>query len=131
MSNIEKKAGYLFQASMQIGEGIALSVSGNMAEGATSAEMISELDKVLVALEKQNLKRMKLPAVQGALKDQKDALDRTKKQFEELRALEQSRGKLKGAEGAQIATCKTHIERLTEQIEKGEEILAALEQEAA
>ena len=126
----DKKAGYLFQASMQIGEGIALSVSGNLAEGASSKEMVSEMDKVLEALEKQNIKRMKLPAVNGALKDQKAALVRTKDQLEKLHFQEQGR-KLTTAERAQLETCKTQVDGITSQIEKGEEILAALEKEAA
>lgn len=126
----EKKAGYLFQASMQIGEGIALTVSGNLAEGSGTNEMVEEMDKVLAALEKQNVKRMKLPAVNGALKDQKAALVRTKDQLEKLAFQEQGR-KLTTAERAQLETCKTQIDGITAQIAKGEEILAALEKEAA
>lgn len=126
----EKKPGYLFQASMQVGEGIALTVSGNMPEGASSHDMVSEMDKVLAALEKQNVKRMKLPAVKGALQDQKDALARTTDQLEKLKFQEQGR-KLTSAEKAQMETCRIQIEKIAEQVAKGEEILASLEKEAA
>jgi len=126
----DKKPGYLFQASMQVGEGIALTVSGNLPEGASTGDMVSEMDKVLAALEKQNVKRMKLPAVKGSLQDQKDALSRTKDQLEKLKFQEQGR-KLNSGEKAQMETCTQQIERLTYQVEKGEEILAALEKEAA
>lgn len=130
MSN-EKKPGYLFQASMQIGEGIALTVSGNLAEGSSTNDMVGEMDKVLAALEKQNVKRMKIPAVKGALQDQKDALNKTVDQLEKLKYKDQSGEKLTSAEKAQMETCRTQISKITEQVTKGEEILSALEKEAA
>lgn len=126
----EKKAGYLFQASMQIGEGIALTVSGNLAEGSSTNDMVSEMDKVLSALEKQNIKRMKLPAIKGALQDQEDALARTEDHLEKLKFQEQGR-KLTSAEKAQLETCRTQIDKINEQVGKGKSILAALEKEAA
>lgn len=126
----DKKPGYSFQASMQIGEGIALTVGGTLPIGATTADMVSETNKVLDALEKQNAKRMKLPAIKGALQDQKDALVRAKKQAEEL-AFQEQGGKLNSAQKAQLNTCHVQIKGISEQIEKGEMILAMVEKEAA
>lgn len=126
----EKKPGYLFQASMQIGEGIALTVSGNLPEGSTTNDMVFEMDTVLAALEKQNIKRMKLPAIKGALQDQKDALTRTMDHLEKLKFQEQGR-KLSSSEKAQMETCITQVEKIAEQVAKGETILCALEKEAA
>lgn len=126
----QTKPGYLFQASIQIGERIGLTVSGNLPIGATPKEIESELDRIFNALEKQDLKRMKLPAIKGALKDQQDALARTKKRYEELAFQEQGR-KLSSADKAQQDTCEKQIRALSEQVEKGEEILAAMEKEAA
>lgn len=124
------KPGYLFQASIQIGERMALSVSGNLPLGAPQKEIEIELDRIFNAMEKQETKRMKLPAIKGALMDQKDALTRTKKRYEELAFQEQAR-KLNQAERAQQETCAKQISTLEEQVEKGEEILAAMEKEAA
>lgn len=126
----QTKPGYLFQASIQIGERIGLTVSGNLPIGAEPKEIEVELDRIFNAMEKQELKRMKLPAVKGALADQKDALVRTKKRFEELAFQEQGR-KLSSQDKAMQDTCEKQIRALTDQVEKGEEILAALEKEAA
>lgn len=124
------KPGYLFQASIQIGERMALSVSGNMPFGADPKTIEGELDRIFNAMEKQELKRMKLPAIKGALMDQKDALGKTKKCYEELAFQEQAR-KLSNAEKAQQETCAKQIKMITEQVEKGQEILTAMEKEAA
>lgn len=124
------KPGYLFQTSIQIGERMALTVSGNLPLDASAKEIETELDRIFNAMEKQEMKRMKLPAIKGALLDQKDALERTKKRYEELAFQEQGR-KLNNAEKAQQDTCFKQIATLTEQVEKGEEILAAMEKEAA
>lgn len=124
------KPGYLFQASIQIGEVMALSVSGNLPTGASPKEIEGELDRIFNAMEKQQLKRMKLPAIKGALKDQQDALERTKKKYEELSFQEQGR-KLSNAEKAQHETCFKQIEAITEQVEKGQKILDEMEKEAA
>lgn len=126
----QAKVGYLFQASIQIGERIGLTVSGNLPTGAAPKEIETELDRIFNALEKQELKRMKLPAIKGALMDQKDALEKTKKRYEELAFQEQAR-KLNQAEKAQQETCFKQIGMLTEQVEKGTEILEAMEKEAA
>lgn len=124
------KPGYLFQTSIQIGERMALTVSGNLPLDASAKDIESELDRIFEAMQKQEMKRMKLPAIKGALADQKDALERTKKRYEELAFQEQGR-KLTHAEKAQQDTCHKQIETLTEQVEKGEEILAAMVKEAA
>lgn len=124
------KPGYLFQASMQIGECIAITLNGNLPFGADAKVFEAEFDRVLSALEKQQLKRMKIPAVKGALQDQKDALARGKKLLEELAFQEQGR-KLGTAERAQQDTTAKQIATLSDQVAKGEEILAALEKEAA
>lgn len=124
------KPGYLFQASIQIGQNIALSINGNLPMGAAPKEIENELDRIFSAMEKQQLKRMKLPAVKGELQDQKDALERTKKRFEELAFQEQGR-KLTSADKAQQETCAKQISNLTVQIESGQKILDALEKEAA
>jgi archaellum component FlaC len=126
----QAKPGYLFQASIQIGERIGLTVSGNLPVGAQPKEIETELDRIFNALEKQELKRMKIPAIKGALKDQQDALERTKKRYEELAFQEQAR-KLNQGEKAQQETCHTQIKTLTEQVAKGSEILEAMEKEAA
>lgn len=126
----QTKPGYVFQASIQIGERMALTVSGNLPMAAEPKDIESELDRIFNAMEKQEMKRMKLPAIKGALMDQKDALARTKKRFEELAFQEQGR-KLTSADKAQQDTCEKQIRALTEQVEKGEEILAAMEKEAA
>lgn len=125
------KPGYLFQASMQIGEGIALTVSGNLPEGSTSKDMVAETDKVLEALEKQNIKRMKIPAIMGALKDQEDALTRTIEHYEKLKSQEQAGKKLTAGERAQLETCATQIENIGKQVAKGKAILAEMEKEVA
>lgn len=124
------KPGYLFQASIQIGERMSLTVSGNLPMNAEQKSIEVELDRIFNAMEKQELKRMKIPTVKGALKDQEDALDRTKKRYEELAFQEQGR-KLNNAEKAQQDTCYKQIEAITAQVEKGHEILTALEKEAA
>lgn len=124
------KPGYLFQASLQIGERMALTVSGNLPIEATPKGIEAELDRIFNAMEQQELKRMKIPAVKGALMDQKDALEKTKKRFEELNFQEQGR-KLTSTEKAQQDTCSKQISALKEQVEKGQEILDALEKEAA
>jgi archaellum component FlaC len=124
------KPGYLFQTSIQIGERMALTVSGNLPLDASAKEIENELDRIFDAMEKQELKRMKLPAIKGALQDQKDALERTEQRYEELAFQEQGR-KLNQAEKAQQETCHKQISTLREQVSKGEEILAAMEKEAA
>jgi hypothetical protein len=124
-----KKVGYVFQASMQIGEGIAISVSGNFQENSDSKEMVKEMDKVLAALEVQNVKRMKIPAVKGALRDQEDAVVRDKKHIEELK-FKQQESKLNQHEKAQLESSLVRLKQIEEQVEKGREILAALEKEA-
>lgn len=124
------KPGYLFQTSIQIGERMALTVSGNLSLEATAKDIENELDRIFDAMEKQELKRLKIPTVKGALQDQKDALERTKKRFEELAFQEQGR-KLNQAEKAQQDTCFKQIDTLKEQVAKGQEILDALEQKAA
>lgn len=121
---------YLFNASIQIGEGMALTVTGNFAKELDQKGIEAEFDKIFEAMAKQNTKRMKIPAVRGALQDQKDALDRTHKALEELKFAEQGR-KLSTAERAQYETCVVQLKKLTEQVSKGEEILDALEKEAA
>ena len=124
------KPGYLFQASLQIGERMALTVSGNLPLDANPHAIEKELDRIFNAMEKQELKRMKIPVVKGALMDQKDALEKTKKRFEELNFQEQGR-KLNTTEKAQQDTCSKQINALKEQIDKGQEVLDALEKEAA
>lgn len=124
------KPGYLFQASIQIGERMALSVSGNLPLGAVSKDIELELDRIFDAMEKQETKRMKLPAIKGALMDQKNALANARKRYEELAFQEQAR-KLNQAEKAQQDTCYKQIANLTDQVAKGQEILDALEKEAA
>lgn len=124
------KPGYLFQTSIQIGERMALTVSGNLPVDATAKDIEKELDRIFDAMQKQEMKRMKLPAIKGGLQDQKDALERTKKRYEELAFQEQGR-KLTHAEKAQQDTCHKQIETLTEAIESGEKVLAAAEKEAA
>lgn len=130
MSEIVEKPGYVFQASIQIGERMALTVSGNLPMNAEPKSIESELDRIFNAMEKQETKRMKIPAIKGALGDQKDALERTKKQYEELAFQEQGR-KLNSAEKAQQDTCSKQIKTLTEQVAKGQEILEAMEKQAA
>lgn len=124
------KPGYVFQASVQIGERMALTVSGNLPMNADPKTIEHELDRIFNAMEKQELKRMKLPAIKGALADQKDALTNTKKRYDELAFQEQAR-KLNQAEKAQQETCFKQIAMLTEQVGKGQEILDAMEKEAA
>lgn len=124
------KPGYLFQASIQIGERMALTVSGNLPLDADQKAIEGEFDRIFSAMEKQELKRMKLPAIKGALMDQKDALEKTKKRYEELAFQEQGR-KLNNAEKAQQETCAKQIEMIAEQVSKGQEILDAMEKEAA
>lgn len=46
-----KKAGYLFQLQMQVGQQVMASVSGNFPEGASRNEMYRELGKVSDALQ--------------------------------------------------------------------------------
>lgn len=130
MAEIVEKPGYVFQASIQIGERMALTVSGNLPMNAEPKAIESELDRIFNAMEKQETKRMKIPAIKGALGDQKDALERTKKQYEELAFQEQGR-KLNTAEKAQQDTCSKQIKALTEQVQKGQEILEAMEKQAA
>lgn len=127
----EKKPGYVFNASVQIGQATALTITGNIPEGATTEQIVEETEKVLKALDKHNARRMKLPAVKGALKDQKVALERAKDQFEKLKAKEQSGEKLNSGEKAQFQTCQQQIEKIAEQVEDGEAILAEVEKEAA
>jgi archaellum component FlaC len=129
VKEVENKAGYLFQASIQIGDRMALTVSGNLPVKAEAKEIETELDRIFNAMEKQETKRMKIPAIKGALGDQKDALERTKKQYEELAFQEQGR-KLNNAEKAQQDTCSKQIKALTEQVEKGQQILEAMEKAA-
>jgi hypothetical protein len=124
------KPGYLFQASIQIGNSMALTVSGNLPIDAEPKQIENELDRIFSAMEKQELKRMKLPAIKGALMDQKDALEKTKKRYEELLFQEQGR-KLNNAEKAQQETCYKQIEQIKEQVQKGETILEKMEKEAA
>lgn len=126
----EQKPGYIFNASMQIGQSMALTVSGNLPLDANAKTIESELDRIFDAMSKQETKRMKIPAVKGELKEQEDALVRTKKQYEELVFQEQGR-RLNNAEKAQMDTCDKQIKFLTTALEKGGEILAALEKEAA
>lgn len=124
------KPGYLFQASIQIGERMALTVSGNLPLDADQKALEGEFDRIFSAMEKQELKRMKLPAIKGALQDQKDALVRTEQRYEELAFQEQGR-KLNQAEKAQQDTCHKQIATLRDQVAKGQEILDAMEKEAA
>src|SRR5271169_3226159 len=124
------KPGYLFQASIQIGERMALTVSGNLPLDADQKSIEGEFDRIFSAMEKQELKRMRLPVVRGGLQDQKDMLFKTQKRYEELVFQEQGR-KLNNAEKAQQETCYKQIESLKEAIEKGQEILDAMEKEAA
>ena len=124
------KPGYLFQTSIQIGERMALTVSGNLPLEASAKDIENELDRIFNAMEKQELKRMKLPAIKGALKDQEDALERTEQRYEELAFQEQGR-KLNQAEKAQQETCHKQIATLRDQVAKGREILEAMEKEAA
>ncbi|KAF3997548.1 hypothetical protein [Glaciimonas immobilis] len=124
------KPGYMFQTSMQIGGEIALTVSGNFAAGSTTDEMVIEMDKVLAALEKQNVRRMKLPAVRRTLQDQRDALVTNKSQLEKMRADEAGR-KLSTAEKVAIESCMTRIETLGDMVAKGAAIIVDLEKEAA
>lgn len=129
-SNVSEKPGYMFQASIQIGERMALTVSGNLPLHADQKTIEGELDRIFSAMEKQELKRMKLPIVRGSLKDQQDALKRVKKTYEELNFQEQAR-KLSHAEKAQQDTCAKQIAQLTDTVLKGEEYLEELEKEAA
>jgi archaellum component FlaC len=124
------KPGYLFQASLQIGERMALTVSGNLPLDAQPKQIEAELDRVFNAMEKQELKRMKIPAIKGALMDQKNALENTKKRYEELCFQEQGRH-LNTAEKTQKETCFKQIATLKEQVANGEEILEAAKKEAA
>lgn len=129
-SFVENKPGYVFQASIQIGERMALTVSGNLPMNAEPKAIEAELDRIFNAMEKQETKRMKIPAVKGGLMDQRNALEKTKKQYEELAFQEQGR-KLNSAEKAQQQTCHSQIGKLTEQIQAGERFLESLEKEAA
>lgn len=124
------KPGYLFQASVQIGERMALTISGNLPLDAEPKAIEGELDRIFNAMEKQELKRLKVPAIKGALKEQEDALMRTEKRYEELNFQGQGR-KLNQAEKAQQETCFIQIGNLKDQVEKGREILAEMEKEAA
>lgn len=124
------KPGYLFQASVQIGERMALTISGNLPLDSEPKAIEQELDRIFNAMEKQELKRLKVPAIKGALKEQEDALKRTEKRYEELNFQAQGR-KLNQAEKAQQETCFIQIGSLKDQVEKGREILAEMEKEAA
>lgn len=124
------KPGYLFQTSIQIGERMALTVSGNLPVEASAKDIENELDRIFNAMEKQELKRMKIPVVRGQLQEQKDAYDKAKKIYEELAFQEQGR-KLSSAEKAQQDTSGKQIAFLKEAIVKGQEYLDSLEKEAA
>ncbi|MES2730027.1 MAG: hypothetical protein V4621_08055 [Pseudomonadota bacterium] len=129
-TNMPEKPGYVFQASIQIGERMALTVTGNLPLNADSKTIEGEFDRIFAAMEKQELKRMKLPVVRGSLKDQQDTLKRIKKTYEELNFQEQAR-KLTHAEKAQQDTCAKQIAQLADAVSKGEEYLEELEKEAA
>lgn len=124
------KPGYLFQTSIQIGERMALTVSGNLPIDASPKEIESELDRIFNAMEKQELKRMKIPVVRGKLEEQKEAYEKAKKIYEELAFQEQGR-KLSSAEKAQQDTSNKQIAFLAEAILRGQEYLDSLEKEAA
>jgi len=124
------KPGYLFQASIQIGERMALTVSGNLPLEADQKKIEGELDRIFSAMEKQELKRMKIPVVRGKLEEQKEAYDKAKKIYEELAFQEQGR-KLSSAEKSQQDTSNKQIAFLAEAIVKGQEYLDSLEKEAA
>ena len=111
------KPGYLFQTSIQIGERMALTVSGNLPLEASAKEIENELDRIFDAMEKQELKRMKLPAIKGALKDQEDALERTEQRYEELAFQEQGR-KLNQAEKKIGLSLRAAMEDLKHREEK-------------
>lgn len=120
----EKKVGYVFQLSHQVGQDKTLSVSGNFAIGATTAEMVSEMDKVLDAFEIQNTKRMKLPTLAGELRDQKEALEKCKRELEQLLGSEKN---LNSAQKQTEAQLRSRIQFLQDEaIPRGEEIVEAL-----
>lgn len=121
---------YMFNASMQIGEAMSLTVTGNISKNADQKAIEGELDKIFAAMEKQNVKRMKIPTVKGALQDQKDQLARNLKQLDQLKFKAQAKP-LGTAERTQFETLESQSKQLAQHIEKGEEVLAALEKEAA
>lgn len=122
----DRKVGYVFSMNMQVGQNKTISINGNFPLDATVQEMDLEMDKVFQALEIQETKRMKIPAVQGALEDQKERLLEEKKKLADLKA----KPRLVGAEQHNVKALEETISRLEEVIPKGEQHLAELMQEA-
>lgn len=123
----DKNVGYLFTLNFALGQDKNVSVNGNFAKEATPADMSAELDKVFEALDKQRIKRLELPAVEGTLNDQKDRLEQEKKSLAKLAG----KSKLTTAEQSQASQHHSTIERLEEVIPEGEIVLADLRKKAA
>jgi chromosome segregation ATPase len=121
----KKEVGYLFQVTQQLKQDLSINISGNFAKGATSQEMSTELDRCLEALAIQSLKRMKIPAVQDALEQQKERLTEEKAKLAQL----QAKPRLVGAEQHNVKGLQEVIAKLEEVIPKGEEHLAELQEE--
>lgn len=126
----ERKPGYQFSCTIDLGQGKQTQVIGNFYQNADVGEMTTELDKVWLALDKQRIKRLELPTAQQALEDQKGKLDELKKEVGKL-TLRQQAGKLSSAEKAQIDNHMATINRLEEVIPKGEEFVSELAKKAA
>lgn len=123
----DKNVGYIYNLNFALGQDKNITVTGNFEKSATSDEMSAELDKVMIALEKQRIKRLELPTAEGALNDQKERLATEKHELAKLGA----KIKLSTAEQSQAAGHRSTIERLEEVIPKGEQFVAELRQKAA
>jgi hypothetical protein len=126
-----EKPGYIFQLSHQIGQASQLSVHGNFKEGASAEEMTAELDKVFAAIDMQDLKRMKIPTVEGEVRDQESRLAQLKQEMQKL-SLRGQASKLGTAEKVQYEQHATNIDFLENTaIPRGKEILSELKKQAA
>jgi len=93
----KEKIGYVYNLSVDLGSGRALTFSGNFETGASAAEMNGEIDKLLSVGARQQAKAM-IPQI----KDQIEVAERTIGAFEQdmLRLAEEggNRGKVMGQE---------------------------------
>lgn len=126
----ERKPGYQFSCTIDLGQGKQTQVIGNFYRDADVPEMTAELDKVWQALDKQRIKRLELPTAQQALSDQNDKLCELKTEVGKL-SLKKQAGHLTSAEKSQMENHLATIQRLEEVIPRGEAFVAELERKAA
>lgn len=127
---MEKKPGYICQINYEIGNGRAVSVHCNFAEGAQPREMSAEMDKVFDALDHQRLKRLEIPAVKGKIDEQRERLRLERENIQKL-TLKAQAGKLSTPERAQFDAASNNIQHFERLIPEGEQFLAELEAKAA